>query len=91
MAQRTLLVLSRVNVIVSDAQWKRFLMKKTKKIIGRPRIDPAATRSARRYVGLQHKEAAMFDSIAAEKGKSFSAWARGVLLANVRQLNSNSS
>jgi hypothetical protein len=59
-------------------------MKKIKKV-GRPPLRPGSHRDARRYIALRQNEMKMLDSVAAESGKSFSTWARDVLLTAASQ------
>ena len=56
------------------------MVKKVRKKMGRPRTVPDSLRTARRILHLCPEEAVVVDKIVNKSGKSFSSWAREVLL-----------
>ena len=60
--------------------------KKVKKRMGRPPLVPGKRRSAKLNISLFAGEAKRFLALASREGKSFSTWAREVLVAAVDQL-----
>jgi hypothetical protein len=58
--------------------------KKVKKRMGRPPLIPGRRRSAKLNVSFLPSEAKRFEAIAAKHDKTFSTWAREILLAAVR-------
>jgi hypothetical protein len=57
-----------------------FLSKTTRRKIGRPKLKATDRRSAKMNVSLLADEAKRLDAIASREGKTFSTWAREILL-----------
>jgi hypothetical protein len=47
---------------------------------GRPKLQPGERMTVRREISLRPREVQLMDSLAKEAGKSFSMWAREILL-----------
>src|SRR5437660_807616 len=62
-------------------------MKKVRKKMGRPKLKPEQLRDVSRQVAFRTDEARMVDAMARKSGKTFSAWARAVLLSAMCRLD----
>ena len=60
-----------------------FFLKKSRKPMGRPKLLPKDRRSENRGISFQPHEVVQLDAMARQAGKTFSTWAREVLLAAV--------
>jgi len=70
---------------MNDAEVNQFCVGKNKrrKRPGRPKVCPGERMTVRREISLRPREVRLMDSLAKEAGKSFSRWAREILLATV--------
>jgi hypothetical protein len=66
---------------------KNFLGKKLRKKMGRPRTVRDSLRTEHRRIVFCPTEAKEVDALVRQSGKSFSSWAREVILEIVRQDN----
>jgi hypothetical protein len=72
---------------MNDSEVNDFCVGKNKrrKKPGRPRLQPGERMTVRREISLRPREVRLMDSLAKEVGKSFSMWAREILLTAAEQ------